>query len=106
MTVQALLPYLLVMAGVTYLIRMLPLALFQRKLKSVFLRSFLYYIPFAVLGAMTVPAIFYATGSVWSALAGLAVAVLLALLEKDLLLVAVCACGAVFLVEQLMRLLA
>ena len=89
------LTYLLVMAGVTYLIRMLPLAAIRGRVRSVFLQSFLYYVPYAVLGAMTVPDIFYATGSLWTALAGLVVAVVLAWKEKSLLTVAVFACAAV-----------
>lgn len=96
-----LLAYIAVMAGVTYLIRMLPLAVFQKKIKNRFIRSFLYYIPYAVLGAMTFPAILYSTGSVYSALAGLAVALVLAFLEKSLLTVALCSCLAVFLAELL-----
>ena len=51
--------YVAVMAGVTYLIRMLPLTLFRKEIKSKFFRRFLYYIPYAVLSAMTIPAIFY-----------------------------------------------
>lgn len=96
-----LLAYIAVMAGVTYLIRMLPLAVFQKRIKNRFIRSFLYYIPYAVLGAMTFPAILYSTGSVYSALAGLAVALVLAFLEKSLLTVALCSCLAVFLAELL-----
>ena len=96
-----LLAYIAVMAGVTYLIRTLPLTVFQKKIKNRFIRSFLYYIPYAVLGAMTFPAILYSTGSVYSALAGLAVAMILAFLEKSLLTVALCSCAAVFLAELL-----
>ena len=96
-----LLAYIAVMAGVTYLIRMLPLTVFQKKIKNRFIRSFLYYIPYAVLGAMTFPAILYSTGSVYSALAGLAVAMILAFLEKSLLTVALCSFAAVFLAELL-----
>lgn len=96
-----LLAYIAVMAGVTYLIRMLPLTVFQKKIKNRFIRSFLYYIPYAVLGAMTFPAILYSTGSVYSALAGLAVAMILAFLEKSLLTVALCSCAAVSLAELL-----
>ena len=96
-----LLAYIAVMAGVTYLIRMLPLTVFQKKIKNRFIRSFLYYIPYAVLGAMTFPAILYSTGSVYSALAGLAVAMILAFLEKSLLTVALCSSAAVFLAELL-----
>ena len=59
--------YIVVMAGVTYLIRMLPLALLRKKLRSRFIKSFLFYVPYAVLAVMTVPAIFESTGSVFSA---------------------------------------
>ena len=88
--------YLLVMAGVTYLIRMIPLAAIRGKVKSVFLQSFLYYVPYAVLGAMTFPAVFSATGSLPTALVGPAVALVLGWMEKGLLTVAVFACIAAF----------
>ena len=65
--------YVLVMAGVTYLIRMLPLAAIRGKVKSRFVRGFLYYVPYAVLGAMTIPAVFSSTGSLPGAIAGVAV---------------------------------
>lgn len=91
--------YLAVMAGVTYLIRMLPLVLVKKKVENPFIRSFLFYVPYAVLGAMTVPAVFYATASVFSAAAGLGVALLLALCRKGLLTVAVGATMAVYLWE-------
>ena len=68
---------LLVMAGVTYLIRMLPLVCFRKPIRSRFARSFLHYVPYAALSAMTFPAIFYATSSPLSAAAGLLTAVLL-----------------------------
>ncbi len=93
--------YILVMAGVTYLIRMLPLVLLRKKLKSRFIKSFLFYVPYAVLAVMTVPAIFESTGSVLSAAVGFAVAVLLACKGAQLLPVALAACGAVFAVEWL-----
>ena len=86
--------YLLVMAGVTYLIRMLPLAAIRGKVKSVFLQSFLYYVPYAVLGAMTFPAVFSATGNWITALAGTVVALVLGWMEKSLLTVAAMACLA------------
>ena len=96
--------YLAVMAGVTYLIRMIPLALFQKKISSPFLKSFLFYVPYAVLSAMTIPAIFSSTASPWSALAGVAAAVWLALREKGLLTVALAACAAAFAAERLIAL--
>ena len=78
------LPYLAVTAGVTYLIRMLPLTVFRKEIRSRFIRSFLAYIPYAVLGAMTFPDVFYSTGDVRTAVCGVAVAVLLALPTRDL----------------------
>lgn len=90
--------YLLAMSATTYLIRMIPFTLFRRRIRSVFARSFFYYIPYAVLSAMTFPAIFYSTGNVWSASAGVLVAVLLAYFRRSLLTVALASCAAAFLV--------
>ena len=89
------LPYLLVMAGVTYLIRMLPLTFFRKEIKSRFVMSFLHYVPYAVLGAMTIPDVLYSTGNIGTALVGLAVAIVLAWRGKGLLTVAIAACVAV-----------
>lgn len=89
------LPYLAVMAGVTYLIRMLPLTVFRREIKSRFVMSFLHYVPYAVLGAMTIPDVLYSTGNIGTALVGLVVAVALAWRGKGLLTVAIAACVAV-----------
>lgn len=91
---------LLCMAGITYLVRMLPLVLFRKKIKSRFVSSFFYYIPYAVLAAMTLPAILYSTSSVASAVAGLIVALLLAFFEQSLIVVAAGACIMVFIVEN------
>lgn len=93
----------LVMAVVTYLPRALPLTLLRRPVKSRFLRSFLYYIPFAVLGAMTFPSILYATATPWSALAGLAAALALSWFGLPLLPVALVSTAAVFAVEWFLR---
>ena len=93
--------YLAVTAGVTYLVRMIPLVLVKKKIKNRFLLSFLHYIPYAVLSVMTVPAIFYATGDSLSAVGGFVVAVLLALHNKSLLTVAAAACGAVLALQTL-----
>ena len=87
------------MAGVTYLIRALPFALVKHTIKNRFIKSFLYYIPYAVLAAMTIPAILYSTSDIASAAAGLVVALLLAFFERSLLTVAVGACLAAFLVQ-------
>jgi branched-subunit amino acid transport protein len=90
---------IVLMAVVTYLPRVVPIAFFRRKLKSKFIRSFLYYVPFAVLGAMTFPSILYSTDQLQSALFGLGVALILAYLEKGLLKVALGAILAVYLFE-------
>ena len=93
---------ILVMAGVTYLIRMLPLVLVKKEITSPFIRSFLYYVPYACLAAMTFPAILSATSSIFSGIAGFVVALIAAYREKSLLTVAVCACVAVFLVVRIL----
>ena len=97
-------PYLIVMAGVTYLIRMLPLTVFRREIKRVFVKSFLHYVPYAVLGAMTFPDVLYSTGSLWTALAGLVVAVVMAWRGRSLLTVAIGACLAVAAAQGVMLL--
>ena len=83
--------YIAVMAGVTYLIRVTPFAFFRKKITSKFLRSFLFYIPYAVLSAMTFPAIFYSTGSVMTSAAGTIVALILAFFDLPLIVVALAA---------------
>lgn len=95
--------YLFVMAGVTYLVRMLPLVFFRKKIKSRFVRSFLYYIPYTVLAIMTVPAIFYSTGSMASAIAGAAVAVILAFFGRGLLTVAAGSALSVLVAELIIK---
>lgn len=97
--------YLLIMAGSTYLIRVIPFALVQKKIESPFIRSFLYYIPYAVLTAMTFPAVLYATGNMAAAAMGFGVALILALMKKGLTTVAMAASAAVFLTDWLMTLL-
>lgn len=97
--------YILVMAGVTYLVRMLPLALIQKEITSPFVKSFLFYVPYACLAAMTFPAILTSTGNMVSAIAGFAVALIAAYKEKSLVTVALLACCAVFLVERVMAFL-
>lgn len=96
--------YLLIMAGSTYLIRAVPFALVQRKITNRFLRSFLYYIPYAVLTAMTFPAVLFAAGNVAAAAVGFAAAILFALKGKGLTTVAIAACTAVFITDWLMTL--
>ena len=95
--------YLGIMAGVTYLVRMLPMVFFRRKIKSRFVRSFLYYVPYTVLAVMTIPGIFYSTGSLASAIAGAAVAVLPSVLGRSLLTVAAGSALGVLIVEIILR---
>lgn len=95
--------YLLVMAGVTYLVRMLPLVFCRKKIKSRFVRSFLYYIPYTVLAVMTFPAIFYSTGSLWSAIAGTVVGVALAFYGRSLLTVAAGSAATVLIAEIIIK---
>lgn len=92
--------YILTMAATTYLIRALPLTLIKREIQSRFIRSFLYYVPYATLSAMTFPAILSATGSTASAAIGFAVALVLAYRGKSLISVALIACAAVFIAER------
>lgn len=89
--------YILVMAAVTYVIRMIPFTFFNKKIKSKFVRSFLKYIPYAVLSAMTIPEIFYSTGSIPTAVAGTVTAIALAFFDLPLIVVALAASLAAFL---------
>ncbi len=89
--------YILVMAGVTYLIRMTPFVLFRRRIRSRFFRSLLFYMPYAVLSAMVIPSVFSSTDSVITAAVGLAAAVLLAFFNRSLITVALGASTAAFL---------
>ena len=97
--------YLAILAGSTYLIRALPFALLKRKITNRYARSFLYYIPFAVLSAMTLPAAVYATGNVFSGAAGLLAGGVFAYRGKSLTTVAVISCVTALAVEGLILLL-
>ncbi len=99
MTLSTFFLYLALMAGSTYLIRVLPFIAIRHRIRNRFVRSFLYYIPYAVLTAMTIPAIFTATESIISACVGFAVAIGLALKKCSLTTVALLACLAVYLTE-------
>ena len=96
---------LAVMALVTYLVRMVPLTFFNRRITNRFLRSFLYYVTYAVLGAMTFPEIFFSAGSVWAGIFGGAVALVLAFFGQSLLTVALSACGAALAVNVILILI-
>jgi branched-subunit amino acid transport protein len=91
--------YILVMAGVTYLIRLIPLVLMRKEIRNVYVKSFLYYVPYVTLAVMTFPSILEATQSVWSALAGFITALILAYRGCSLFKVSVLACLSVFMIE-------
>ncbi|MBQ8588735.1 MAG: AzlD domain-containing protein [Clostridia bacterium] len=97
--------YLLVAASITYLIRMLPLVLVKHKIQNRFLLSFLYYVPYAVLSVMTVPAMFYASEHIVSAVLGFAAAFAAAYKSKSLVTVACFACLTVFVCEAAISLI-
>lgn len=101
MDLKRLLVCILIMAIVTYLPRVLPITLFRKPIKSRFVRSFLDYTPYAVLGALTFPDVFYSTGHLISAAAGTVVAVILGYFRKSLVVVAVAAIVVVYVVELL-----
>ena len=88
---------LFAMAGITYLIRMLPLVFFRKKIKSRYIKSLLFYIPYAVLSAMTFPFILYSTDNLYAALIGTIVALISAAFRLSLIIVAVLSCAAVFI---------
>ena len=87
----------LTMAGVTYVIRMIPLTFFRKRITSRYIQSVLFYIPFAVLSAMTFPFIFYSTGNFWTALIGTSVAFIASLTRRSLIVVALLSCLAVLI---------
>jgi len=101
MEISYILTGIAVMAGITYLIRMIPMVFFRKKIENVWLQSFLYYVPYAVLTAMTFPAVFSSTGSTLSAIIGCAAALVLAFFERSLLIVAVGAAAAALITQVL-----
>ena len=94
--------YLLIVALTTYLIRAIPFSLITKKVTNKYVKSFLYYIPYTVLAAMTIPAALYVTGSIYSSLAGLLVALIVAIKKSNLTLVAVAAVLGSLVVEIIM----
>ncbi len=90
-----------IMAAMSYLPRVIPLALFRKKITNRYTRAFLAYVPYAVLTAMIIPEVFTSTGSLISSLCGFGVAFVLSYMEKGLLTVAVSATAAVFIAEQI-----
>ena len=88
--------YLVVMAGVTYLIRAVPFFMVNKKIENMYIKAFFNYIPYTVLAAMTVPAVFYSTGNTVTAVLGFITALVLAYMRKSLIVVALSASAAVF----------
>ena len=97
--------YILVMAGVTYLIRVLPLTLIRKEIKNTYNRSFLYYVPYVTLAVMTFPSILEATRSPVSALAALITGILAALAGGGLLKVSAACCIVVYISERVLSVL-
>ena len=95
--------YVLVMAGVTWLIRVIPLVLIRKEINNKFIKSFLYYVPYVTLSIMTFPAIIDATNSIWSGIAALIVGVLLAYFVSSLFTVSVMSCVTVFVLELFIK---
>ena len=93
--------YIALMAITSYIIRVLPLTLIRRPIKNIYIKSFLYYVPYVTLAVMTFPAVIHATGSVWSGIAALVIGIVTAWFGVSLFGVAVCCCAAVFLLELL-----
>ncbi len=91
--------YLLIMAIVTYLIRVLPLTLIKWEIKNQFLRSFLHYVPYATISALTFPAILSCTRSLTSAIVAFIVAIISSYYEKNMVIVAFLSCLAVYITE-------
>lgn len=93
----------LVMAGVTYVLRVAPMVIFRKKITSVYINSLLYYIPYAVLSAMTFPYILYSTGNIYTAIAGTATGIIAVLFRRGLLTVAVISCVTVFIMNFILN---
>lgn len=91
--------YILIMALVTYLVRVLPLTLIRKEIKNITVKSFLYYVPYVTLAIMTFPAILSATSSIISAAIAFVIAIVLAWIGKSLFQVAMLSCASVFIVE-------
>ena len=101
--------YIAVMAGVTYLIRMLPITLFRKKISSRFIKSVLYYMPYAVLTAMTIPAVFTSAGGdingIIASVAGVIIAIALSIGKRSLIIVAAASCIAVYVAGKVLSLI-
>ena len=95
--------YILVVAAVTYAIRALPLTLIRKPIKNIFIRSFLYYVPYVTLTVMTFPAIISATDSIYSGIAAFVLGIVIAYLTENLFIVAISSCVTVFIIELFIK---
>ena len=95
--------YILIVAAVTYAIRALPLTLIRKPIKSRFIRSFLYYVPYVTLTVMTFPAILSATNSIYSGIAALILGIVVAYLTENLFIVALSSCAVVLIIELFIK---
>ena len=93
---------ILIMSVTTYLIRMLPLTIFRKKIENNYINSFFAYVPYAVLSAMTFPEILYSSESMIACFLGLVTAVFLAVKDRSMLEVSLAACGVVFIAERIL----
>lgn len=93
------------MAGVTYLVRMIPMVMIKEKIKNKYILSFLHYIPYAVLSVMTVPACFYATDRPLTAIVGFGIAIIASFFERSLIQVACLSCAGVLAMEIILKLI-
>lgn len=94
---------ILIMAIVTYIPRVLPIAIFKKKIESKVIKSFLFYVPYAVLGAMTFPGIFYIKAGLLPAIGGTILALVLAYFEQGLMKVAVGAVAMVYIISAIIN---
>lgn len=106
MTLKSMLIGCLVMFAVTYVTKAAGLLLVRRKITNKYIQSFLYYIPYSVLAVMVFPGILFSTASLWSGIAGTAVALILSYFKRGLLVVSVASIATVFIVEQLINFIA
>lgn len=95
--------YIIVMALITYIIRVLPLTLIRKEIKNNFIKSFLYYVPYVALAVMTFPTILYSTSSFFAALVAFIVSVILAYRGASLITVSGSACIIVFILEMIIK---
>lgn len=106
MTLKSMLIGCLVMFAITYVTKAAGLLLVRKKITNKYIQSFLYYIPYSVLAVMVFPGILFSTASLWSGIAGTAVALILSYFKRGLLVVSVASIAAVFIVEQLINFIA